>query len=193
MAAGCIWTAHQTTANHITRTFTKRQQQVRQLLQHPQSLIHFTTDTWHSPNFKELQGKTTHFVDASNTRQKALLSLPELRNGHAGVEVAGEIITTLEAYGITDRLGDITADNHGANDTLCEESERKLPIPWQAEQRRLRCVGHMINIVVQAFYFAKNKEAVDLAIQESQRLGVSIDDELSQLSTKSDDEVDSLR
>jgi hypothetical protein len=33
MAAGCIWTTHQTTANHIERTFFKRRQQVTQLLQ----------------------------------------------------------------------------------------------------------------------------------------------------------------
>jgi hypothetical protein len=161
---------------------------VKQLLQHSQSLIHLTTDTWHSPNFKELQAITAHFVDASNTRQKALLSLPELRNGHAGVEVATQIMTTLEAYGITDRLGYITADNHGANDTLCEELQQQLTTPWQAVQRRLRCVGHMINIAVQAFFFGKNKEAVDLAIQESQRSSLSIDDELSQLFEKNDDD-----
>ena len=125
-AVRCIWQAHQTTANHIATTFTKRRQQVMQLLQQSQSLIHLTTDTWHSPNFKELQAITAHFVDASNTRQKALLSLPELRNGHAGVEVAAQIMTTLEAYGITDRLGYITADNHGANDTMCAELERLL-------------------------------------------------------------------
>jgi hypothetical protein len=183
-----MWTSHQTTANHIATTFKERQQQVKQLLQHSQSLIHLTTDTWHSPNFKELQAITAHFVDASNTRQKALLSLPELRNGHAGVEVAAQIMTTLEAYGITDRLGYITADNHGANDTMCTELERQLPTPWQAEQRRLRCVGHIINIAVQAFFFAKDKEAVDLAIQESQRSDASIDDELSQLYQKSDDD-----
>jgi hypothetical protein len=187
MAAGCIWTTHQTTANHIATTFKKRQEQVKQLLQHSQSLIHLTTDTWHSPNFKELQAITAHFVDASNTRQKALLSLPELRNGHAGVEVATQIMTTLEAYGIIDKLGYITGDNHGANDTLCEALQEQLSTPWQAVQRRLRCVGHMINIAVQAFFFAKNKEAVDLAIEEAERSGISIDDELSQLYEKSDD------
>jgi hypothetical protein len=73
-------------------------------------------------------------------------------------------MTTLEAYGITDRLGYITADNYGANDTMCIELERQLPTPWQAEQRRLRCVSYIINIAVQAFFFVKDKEAVDLAI-----------------------------
>jgi hypothetical protein len=165
MAAGCIWTAHQTTANHIARTFTERQQQLKQLLQQSQSLIHLTTDTWHSPNIKELQAITAHFVDASNTRQKALLSLPELRNGHAGVEVAAQIATTLEAYDITDRLGYITTDNHGANDTMCEELSKRLSYTqWQPKQRRLRCIGHIINIAVQAFFFARNNEAVDLAV-----------------------------
>ena len=189
LATGCIWTAHQTTSNHIARTFTERQQQVKQLLQHSQSLIHLTTDTWHSPNFKELQAITAHFVDAFGTRQKALLSLPELRNGHAGVEVASKTMATLEAYGTTDRLVYITADNHGANDTMCEElSKRLFNAQWQPVQRRLRCIGHIINIAVQAFFFARSSEAVDSAITESQRSGFSIDDELTQLSEKSDDE-----
>ena len=174
--------------NHITTTYFKRQQQVIQLLRQSQSLIHLTTDTWHSPNFKELQAITAHFVDTSNTRQKALLSLPELCNGYAGTKVATQIIATLEAYGITDRLGYITADNHSANDTMCEELLKRLfDTRWQPVQRRLRCIGHMINIAIQSFFFAKNGEAVDYAIQESHHSGASIDDELSQLSEKSDD------
>ena len=71
---------------------------------------------------------------------------------------------------------------------MCEELQEQLNTPWQAEQRRLRCIGHMINIAVQAFFFAKDKAAVDFALYESQRSGLTIDDELSQLSEKSDDE-----
>lgn len=96
-------------------------------MQESESLIHLTTDTWYSPNYKELQAITAYFVDALGKRQKALLSLPELLNGHASVKVADKVIATLELYGITKRLGYITVDNHRANDTMCEALARQLP------------------------------------------------------------------
>ena len=185
MAEGCIWQSHQTTANHLEKTFQERQQQVALILRQSQSLVHLTTDTWHSPNFKELQAITAHFLDAGGRRQKALLSLPELRNGHAGIEVASRIIEALKTYGISDKIGYITADNHGANDVMCREVERLLEgSHWQAKQRRLRCSGHIINIAIQAFFFAKNDEALDVVVAESERSNTSIDDELLSLSQK---------
>jgi hypothetical protein len=185
MATDCLWTSHKTTARHLATTFEERRHQVASLLQGAQSLIHLTTDTWHSPNFKELQAITAHFIDDTGKRQKALIALPELLDGHAGVKVAGHIVTTLEAYKIKDKLGYITTDNHGANDTMCRALSEQLPkTNWQPAQQRLRCIGHMLNIAVQAFFYAKDEDAVKLAIEESERSGASIDDELFVLSRK---------
>jgi hypothetical protein len=188
-AINCLWKTHRTTAIHVAKTFKERQQQVACMLQGAQSMIHLTTDTWHSPNFKELQAITAHFIDDTGKRQKALIALPELFDGHAGVKVAGHIIETLKAYKIEEKLGYITADNHGANDTMCQAlsqalSERLPPIDWQPVQQRLRCIGHMLNIAVQAFFYAKDEAAIKLVIEESLRPGASIDDELLALSQK---------
>ena len=155
------------------------------ILRQSQSLVHLTTDIWHSLNFKELQAITAHFLDVGGRRQKALLSLPELRNGHAGIEVASHIIEALKTYGISDKIGYITADNHGANDVMCREVERLLEgSHWQAKQRRLRCSGYIINITIQAFFFVKNDEALNVVVAESERSNTSIDDELLSLSQK---------
>ena len=183
-ATHCIWTSHQTVANQISKTFKIRQVQVKEALQQSQSLVHLTTDTWHSPNLKELQAITAHFVDSKGTLRKVLLDLPELPEGHSGVKVAPYVLAALETYGIKDRLGYITADNHGANDTLCESIHEQL-LDWQPSKRRLRCVGHIINIAVQAFLFAKNKTAVDLAIEHVQsQSSQPLEDELVSLSVK---------
>jgi hypothetical protein len=158
--------------------------QVKEALRHAKSLIHFTTDTWHSPNFKELQSFTAHFVDGYGTKRKALLDLIELPDGHAGAKVAPYVLSVLKDYEIKDKLGYVTADNHGANDTLCEALANELT-GWIPIERRLRCLGHIINIAVQAFFFAKDKEAVELAIEEA-TLHVSIDEQLLLLSDKDD-------
>jgi hypothetical protein len=165
-ATGILWTSHQATATRVSQTFKLRQEQIKRRLQQSQSLIHLTTDTWHSPNHKEFQSITAHFVDDENRLQKALLALPELDNGHSGVEVAPHIIKVLEQYEIKERVGYITTDNATANDTLCHELGEFLT-NWKPRERRLRCIGHIINLAVQSFFFAKDQEAVELAEEDA--------------------------
>ena len=129
---------------------------------------------------------TAAFVDGSGVKRKALLDLIELPKGHAGAEVAPFIIQVLEDYEIKERLGYITADNHGANDTLCKAIAKEL-VDWSPSERRLRCVGHIINLAVQAFFFAKNEEAIELAIQASTSSTTSVDEQLQLLSENEED------
>ena len=68
---------------------------------------------------------------------------------------------------------------------MCKALSEQLPLmDWQPVQQRLRCIGHMLNIAVQAFFHAKNEEAIKVAIEEAGRPGASIDDELLILSQK---------
>ena len=87
--------------------------------------------------------------------------------GHAREDVAPHIINVLQRYNIKHKLGFITTDNATANDTLCRAIERQLAldgVAWDAATQRLRCLGHILNIATQAFMFAKDSEAVDVAI-----------------------------
>jgi hypothetical protein len=183
-ANSCLWKSHSTVSQKIAATFAIKKMQLKNVLLQSKSLIHITTDTWHSPNFKELQAITASFVNADGRHCKALLDLCELPEGHAGAEVAPFILNVLENYEIKERLGYITADNHGANDTLCKALADQL-VDWLPTERRLRCVGHIINIAVQAFFFAKNSEAIELAIQAAATsLSTSVDEQLLLLSEK---------
>jgi hypothetical protein len=174
-AGGCIWTSHQTTAYRVSTTFRLRQQQLRRQLQQSLSLVHITSDTWHSPNNKEFQSITAHFVDNDGKLQKALLGLPELAAGHSGVEVAPYVLRALEWYQIKERVGYVTTDNATANDTLCMALGDQLN-DWQPVERRLRCIGHIINLAVQSFWFATSQEAAELASQD-----LSMDNEIDAL------------
>ncbi len=68
------------------------------------------------------------------------------------------LLPVLEDYGIVRKLGAIVADNAPSNNTLCNTIqvywERELSIEWDAEHMRMRCIGHIINLVVQAFLFS---------------------------------------
>jgi len=61
---------------------------------------------------------------------------------------------------------------------MCDRLAQSLT-NWNPLERRLHCLGHIINIAAQAFLFARNEEAVDYAIQQAGRSSQSIDDELA--------------
>jgi hypothetical protein len=106
--------------------------------------------------------------------------MSELHHGHAGELVAPLIIYILKTYRVEARLSYITADNTSANDTLCRAIEESLSkshsIDWHAKQSPLRCLGHILNIAVQAFLFCRNEEALDTATQRVLDSGSVIED-----------------
>ena len=80
----------------------------------------------------------------------------------------------LEDYNIWDKIGYFTGDNHGSNDILCAALgnflEEKKGITWQPKCRHIRCHGHVINLIVQAFLFMDSKAAVDAACKQIEDL-----------------------
>ena len=71
---------------------------------------------------------------------------------------------------------------------MCEAlcTELLSDLDWQPSKRRLRCISYIINIVIQAFFFAKNKEAFKLVIQQAAESLRYVDDELLLLLKKDD-------
>jgi hypothetical protein len=129
---------------------------------------HLPVDCWSSPNRKNFQAICAHFVDESRVLRKALLALPYLPDGHGGEHQASELVKVLDEYGILDRIGYCTGDNHGSNDLMLRELSKDLSkrgIKYDPVQRQIRCHGHVVNIAVQAFLFAKDEEAVEAAFK----------------------------
>lgn len=146
-------------------------------------IIHLTTDSWTSPDRLEFQAITARHVNKDIKRSTALLALPRFYNGHAGEEVAIHVFEAIQLYAIERRLGCITSDDAGSNDTLCKYLAGKLqlltpPVYWDPLLHRIRCNGHTINIATQAFMTAANAEAVELAIESSQCTGIDVEDRL---------------
>lgn len=167
MAGGTVWTSHQSVANAIQRNFDIKQSAVKETLRQARSRIHLCTDTWHSPNHKELQAITAHFVDQTGGLRKALLDVHDMPRGHSSKEIAPAVLQSLDRYDIRSKLGYITMDNAVENDLLCERLSKELN-NWDPVEHRLRCLGHIINLAVQSFLFAKSQIALEAAIELSQ-------------------------
>ncbi len=62
-----------------------------------------------------------------------------------------------------------TGDNHGSNDKICRLLARHFQ-HWGAQQHRIRCMGHILNLACHAFHFTRDKDAVELAIKAAEEL-----------------------
>jgi len=82
--------------------------------------------------------------------------MKELIGSHSGQNMAEVTADVLEDYGITNRVGYIMSDNVYANDTYVRHLSTLLEargLCFDPSQRRLRCQGHIINLVVMSFFF----------------------------------------
>ena len=154
---GKITTSHSGVANKVKEAWGKHKDVVRRALQSALSHIHISLDIWTSPNQYLLLAIYTHFTTYSQKRQKALLALKKVP-GHSGDDQFSILLPVLEDYGIVQKLGAIIADNAPSNNTLCvaiqDYWDQELSLDWDAEYMRIRCIGHIINLIVQAFLFS---------------------------------------
>jgi hypothetical protein len=72
--------------------------------------------------------------------------------------------------GIISRLGFFIADNAGNNDTciraICQLLDIKNP-----KTRRVRCLGHIINLAAKAFLFSEDVDAFKLTTNNARERG----------------------
>ncbi|KAG7404220.1 hypothetical protein Forpe1208_v016016 [Fusarium oxysporum f. sp. rapae] len=89
---------------------------------------------------------------------------------HSGATQAELIAGTLRKFNITAQsLGYYIGDNATSNDTCLEELSKVLEAESGAEyphkRRRIRCIGHIINLALQAFLLARSKDALRAALE----------------------------
>jgi len=154
-----IKTAHSTVPAMIETSWNTRKDVLRKKLQAALSSIHLSLDIWTSTNQMLLLGICAHFVDYNQEGlSKALIALRPVAN-HSGAAQFSTLLPVLQDYGINRKLGCIIGDNASTNDTLCRTISSYLQenedITWDPTTRRLRCMGHIINLAVQAFLFHK--------------------------------------
>lgn len=124
-----------------------------------------------------------HFVDKpANKLRKALVALPEVPD-HTGETMAKTFLSVLNEYEVTQLLGFVCTDNATSNDKalrlLAVELQKRddLPYGWDSTLHRIRCLGHILNLAVQAFLFAEDQSAVDEAERQLNLNGSDVESE----------------
>lgn len=109
---------------------------------------------------------------ANELRSQVMIALRQLKGPHTGENQAELILSIIKEFNLQDKIGYFVTDNAKNNDTAIDTIFRTLRPEWSEEQRkarRLRCLGHVINLAAQAFLYGKDIDAFEinmLAVRE---------------------------
>lgn len=141
--------------------FEGQKRRKRHDLRAARSNIHISFDLWTSPNCYAFMAIIAHYIDSSGVRKADLIALRRLDGEHTGENMAALLLEVFREYKIGGRIGFFILDNASSNDTCVDLVLRKL-YPWmnakQRLRRRLRCLGHIINLAAQAFLLGKQSQ-----------------------------------
>lgn len=185
-AGHALTNAATTLRPRIKRQFEEQQLAVIEWLTRSLSCFHISTDTWKARHsHKHFQAVNYQFVDEKGVLRQVLLDLVEVdgEQRKTGAYLASLLVKTCQDYSLLHRLGWITSENVTVNDALVRAVEAHMHdtgvLNWTEKTRRLRYIGHIINLATQAFMFADNAEAAAIAYTRA---------ELSQLDNRLENE-----
>ena len=137
----------------IMRTCGEQREEVKASLRAAQGRVLLLWDIWSTSNNMSLLGVCAHWIDTKGIKQEALIALPRVCSYHTK-DIAAVLHTVIKIYGIDDRLGAFQGDNASNNDTTIETLAQTYNI--NATEQRLRCLRHVVNLIVQALLYGKN-------------------------------------
>ncbi|RKK14012.1 hypothetical protein BFJ66_g18177 [Fusarium oxysporum f. sp. cepae] len=126
---------------------------LRAKLHSAKSKVHISVDAWTSEEGTNYLAIVAHFLDEKHKLQTALLDLPPLKGPHSGENIAKVLSSTLDFYDISPLMGFFMMDNARSNDVCILELAEQYPTIRR--ENRLRCVGHMLNLIVKALLFGQ--------------------------------------
>ena len=119
---------------------------------------------WSSPNHRSYLGIVGHWATVEGKLHSTTLGFHRFQGPHSGYNIAQALLVGLDKLEITERIGYITTDNATNNDSALVELGNTLGrrnIVFNPETSRIRCFGHVINLVVKEFLWGSDWEAFE--------------------------------
>jgi hypothetical protein len=159
--------------------YKTKKDRVKQELSDALSKIHLGFDLWTSPNRHAVMAVTAHFLDRQGKHQSRLLALRRQLGCHSGENLAVTLGQVVREWKIEDRVGTVISDNASSNDTCLLNFYGDLDAEMSLvdiRARRMRCYGHILNLVARAFLYGEDFEAFEAESQVFNFLGRHEDD-----------------
>lgn len=164
-------TSHNTISSWVKQAYEDKRATVKKLLASSLSKIHLSFDNWSSGNHLAFTAIVAHFCSPTFSIESILIGFRELRGPHSGENIAEVVDEVLQDFSIIpDKIGCFILDNAINNDTCITALAKTYK--WDKSEvytRRLRCFGHIINLVAQAFLFGSESEIFAYTLDQLQR------------------------
>jgi hypothetical protein len=150
----------------IVQHFYKKTELKNELQIRARSKVHLSFDMWTSEgNTMSLMAVVAHSLDKDFINQTKLIALRRLYGPHSGTNMAETLLDVVQEFGVTERLGYFTCDIAESNDT-CLKRVLQTTHPDCTDddisERRLRCWGHILNLVARSLLFGSDADAFEL-------------------------------
>lgn len=157
-----------TMASYVTNQLRLRQMEVSSLLEHARSKISVSVDVWTSRNYYSFLAVVAHFVDATYKQRDVLIAFRNLIGDHSGAAQAAIILDVIRQYNFETRFNCFIGDNATSNDaSLYDGLTEGSDILNLDSRHRLRCTGHIINLVVKATLYGDGVSRFEEALAEA--------------------------
>jgi hypothetical protein len=141
--------SHNTTRQWVLDLYKEKKPLIRTQVANAKSQIHLTFDGWKARNGLEVLGVVAHFMDANWDLKIVPLGLPVFPGRKTGENMSMMVTQMMKEFDIAGhRLGYLNSDNAYPNDTCLQFLGVEFGFEW--EEKRLRCLGHVINLVAKA-------------------------------------------
>ncbi|CVL09149.1 uncharacterized protein FMAN_15429 [Fusarium mangiferae] len=138
---------------------------VKEELNNAVTQIHLSFDLWTSPNRLAFISIFGHYIDRRHLYQSRLLAFKRQIGSHAGENIAYTLRNVVRDWGIDFKLGVSICDNATSNDVCLRSLYTTLDASItraDTEARRMRCFGHILNLVAQAFLYGDDAASFEL-------------------------------
>jgi hypothetical protein len=161
-------TSHVTRATWILQAYEDSKVKISESLANRTSGLVISFDGWKANNeVLKLLGIVAHYLDENHCRRAVVLSMRDTLGSHSGANMADHLSATLRDFSVTE-VDYFIADNATNNDIALEVLTGMRPqYCYDKVKQRLRCVGHIYNLVCKAILYGVDSDCLKDASQAS--------------------------
>lgn len=153
MNPDAVTISSQTVKRDIIEKFEKKVKEVKAALKNAPGKISFTIDAWTSKNIVPFMAIRAHWIGSDWKYHTVLLDFAYIDGKHSGANLSAMFTQCLDRFEIAlSKVLAVTTDNASNNDTFMETLRAygiKIAVNVSAEENRVRCMAHIINLSVQ--------------------------------------------
>jgi hypothetical protein len=129
-------------------------------LQTATTKINLSFDLWTSPSRRlSLLGVVAHYLDRRFEPRAVLLALPTMHGSHTAVNLSTKLSSILDYFKLRESFGYAITDNASENRACLNLLSKELA--FDAGERHVLCIGHIINLVAYKILFGSDVESFE--------------------------------